>query len=82
MNLPIILAWTLAALAVPIGLWRLHRLALRLEERGYIYYLRRKPSGSAAGGFVALQRIIEPQAEHIFVVRDEAVLDADPVDGR
>lgn len=48
----------------------LHRLALRLEDRGYIYYLRKQPSGRSANCFVPLQEIVEPQAQHLLVVRE------------
>ena len=49
----------------PVVLYGLHRLALRLEARGHLYYLNKKPSGSAAGAFVAMQRVIEPQSQHV-----------------
>jgi hypothetical protein len=52
-------------IGVPAALYGLHRLALRLERGGHLYYLHKKPSGSAAGAFVALQRAIEPQARHV-----------------
>jgi hypothetical protein len=47
------------------GLYALHRIGLWMEDRGLIYYLRRKPSGSSLGSFVALQKVIEPRAEHV-----------------
>jgi len=63
------LGWTLACVAALVALYGLHRLALWLEARGHLYYLHKKPSGSAAGSFVALQRAIEPQMQHVVEVR-------------
>ncbi len=52
-------------------LYALHRLALGLEERGHLYYLHKKPKGGGAGCFVALQRALEPQVQHVIQVTDE-----------
>ena len=60
--------WTLAAVIGLGGLYALHRLALWMEERGYLYYLHKKPSHSAASCFVALQQVIEPKVEHVIHV--------------
>jgi len=60
--------WTLAAAGGLGGLYALHRLSLWAEERGYIYYLHKKPSSSAASCFVALQQVIEPKVEHVIQV--------------
>jgi hypothetical protein len=67
-----VMFWVAAVVVAFAGLYRLHRLGLWAEERGYIYYLRKKPRGSAAGALVALQRAIEPQARHVLVVREQA----------
>jgi hypothetical protein len=54
-------------IAIGMGvLYGLHRLGLWMEERGYIYYLHKKPKGSSAiGSLVAFQRSIEPRAEYV-----------------
>jgi hypothetical protein len=57
-----LLGWLIG---IPAALYGLHRLALWLEARGHLYYLHKKPTGSAAGAFVALQRAVEPQARHV-----------------
>ena len=57
--------------AIPAALYGLHRLALRLEERGYLYYLKTKPRGGGGNAFVPIQELIEPQVEHVLHVRDE-----------
>lgn len=65
------LTWGLVLVGVPAGLYGLHRLALRLEDRGHLYYLRKKPRGGGAGCFVALQEFVEPQSKHVVVIREE-----------
>jgi hypothetical protein len=62
------LAWGVAGLASVYGL---HRLALALEERGLIYYVHKKPRGSGGSCLVALQKAIEPQSQHVLIVREE-----------
>jgi hypothetical protein len=61
-----IVGWVLL-IALGLGaLYGLHRLGLWMEERGYIYYLHKKPKGgSAIGSLVAFQRAIEPRAEYV-----------------
>lgn len=63
--------WLLAIPVAIAALYGLHRLALRLEAQGYLYYLHKRPDSSAASSFVALQQAIDPTAEHIFQVQDE-----------
>jgi hypothetical protein len=60
--------WTFVVLAGLLALYGLHRLALWMEERGHIYYLHKKPKGSAVGCFVAFQQAIEPRVEHVLKV--------------
>jgi hypothetical protein len=66
--------WVGCAVIAPGALYALHRLALRLEERGHFYYLKKKSSGSAAGCFVAWQRALEPQIQHVIHVNAESRL--------
>ncbi len=56
-------------LGAAAALYGLHRLALKLEDQGHLYYLRKKSSSGAAGSFVALHRLIEPKAQHVEHVR-------------
>jgi hypothetical protein len=53
------------------ALYGLHRFALSLEERGYLYYRHRSPKGGSGGGFVGIQRIIEPQVQHVLEIKEE-----------
>jgi hypothetical protein len=69
-----ILFWIGSAVAGAAGLYALHRLALYLEERGHLYYINKKPRGSAIGSFVALQRALEPQVQHVIRVAEEGHL--------
>jgi hypothetical protein len=59
---------TILVICGPLVLYGFHRLGLWMEEQGYIYYLHKKPKGSAAGSFVALQKMIEPRAEYVIQV--------------
>jgi hypothetical protein len=68
MNSWTVILWTILVICGPLALYGLHRLGLWMEEQGYIYYLHKKPKGSAAGSFVALQKLIEPRAEHVIQV--------------
>jgi hypothetical protein len=71
------------------AIYGLHRLALRLEARGHLYYLNRKPKGgSPMGSLVAFQQAIEPRVEHVLHVSrinhlagDEAVPGPGPEPG-
>ena len=64
------LIWAVFAILALVGVYALHRLALRLEENGYIYYWNKKPTGSAAGSLVAMQRVIEPQIVHLTIATE------------
>ena len=58
--------WVLIIALGLSSIYGLHRLGLWMEERGYIYYLHKKPKGgSAIGSLVAFQRAIEPRAEYV-----------------
>ncbi len=59
------MVWSLAIVGGLAAIYGLHRLALWLENRGYLYYIHKKPKGSSAGCFVAIQRAIEPQSQHV-----------------
>ena len=69
-----ILFWGCCAALAAGALYALHRIALRLEANGHLYYLNKKPSGGVGGCFVALQRAIEPQIEHVIHVSAESRL--------
>lgn len=73
----------LALVVVALGL--LDRLGQWLEARGWIYWRKRKPQGSALGStFLELQKIFESgKAEHIMQAMHDRQKDpADPIAGR
>ena len=63
-----VLLWSLGVAGGLGALYGLHRLGLWMEERGYLYYWHKKPGSRPASSFVALQRAIEPRAEHVLRV--------------
>jgi hypothetical protein len=64
----LLVRWCLLLTGGLAAVFGLHRLALRMEQQGHIYYVNKKPSSSSMGSFVALQRAIEPRAEHVLQV--------------
>jgi hypothetical protein len=61
----------LAVLGVVAALYGLDRLGLWLEDRGWLYYRRKKPSSSPASCWVAMQRLVEPGVKHVAHVGQE-----------
>ena len=52
-------------LAVAGAAYGLHRLALWMEARGWIYYVRKKASPNALGNaMLGVQEMLQPGAEH------------------
>ncbi len=74
MNTWTVLYWIGCIVGAAGGLYALHRFALHLEERGHLYYLNKKPKSSTIGSFVALQRALEPQVQHVIRVTEETHL--------
>ena len=64
------LFWLAAVLA---ALYAVHRLALWMERRGWLYYRHtRGSSGSLGSAFLEVQALFEPGKRHVLeVVRDE-----------
>ncbi len=56
---------------IPFILIRLHRMLLRWEDRGWIYYMRKKPQSGALSCLGALQQAIEPGYEHVAKFKQE-----------
>ena len=61
----IVVGWILVIGFGFVALYGLHRVALWMEDRGYIYYLNKKPKSSPLGSLIAFQRAIEPRAHYI-----------------
>jgi hypothetical protein len=62
-NLLLMIAVRLVLLVA--ALWLLDRLGLYLEDRGLLFYRRKKPTSSALSSLVAMQQFIEPGVAHI-----------------
>ena len=60
--------------------WLLHRLAIRLEDAGYLYY--RKQSSGGGGGSVLgeLDKLVRPSIQHTIEVQDVRI-EQDEIDG-
>jgi len=64
--------------AIALGLFGLHRLALWMESRGWIFYLKKRASGGAlASAILQLQQFAEPGAEHILEMKRETRAEPD-----
>jgi hypothetical protein len=59
------LEWLALAVGSVAALFGLDRLGLWLEDRGWLYYRRRKPTRSPMSGFLAMQQFIEPGIRHV-----------------
>jgi hypothetical protein len=70
------LAIGLAAVGLGFLLWGLDRLGLWLEARGWLYYRKKQPTSSPMSALFALQKVIEPQVEHVIVAKDQKRRDA------
>lgn len=71
MDLWPLIIWGGGALLVLAAIYGLHRLCLRLEDRGWIYYLHKKPTSTAIGSMMGMHQIIEPQSKHIYEMKEE-----------
>jgi hypothetical protein len=58
-------------LAIPAGIYGLHRLGLYLERRGLVHYWHSKPSGGA--GYNPFQEMVQPQKRHVIQVEEQQV---------
>jgi hypothetical protein len=70
----------LGALAGALGLYGLHRLALRLEARGWIRYRQAGRGGPMAGVLRDLEIHVRPQIRHVDQVKQERAEAPDPED--
>ncbi len=61
---------------VPLVLYALHRLAPRLEERGYLYYWHTKPEPGGWSAAWVLQEIYQPRITHVIEVETLAADEA------
>lgn len=54
------------------GLYALHRLALWMESRGWIYYKHSSGSSTRAGSaMLEVQQLLEPSKRHVIEIKRE-----------
>ena len=61
----------LALTGVAAAVYLLDRLGLWLEDRGWLYYRRKKPGSSPLSMWVAMQQFMEPGFQHVREVGQE-----------
>ncbi len=68
--------------AVVALLFGLHRLALWMERRGWVYYIHKKPSSSSlSSAFLQVQSLVDPGARSVVeAVREERAESAEAGD--
>jgi hypothetical protein len=71
MNWPVAAAWVGATVVGALVLYGLHRLGLHLEERGLMYYWHKQPETGAAGMWMPLREIVEPQVRHVIEAEEQ-----------
>ncbi|CAN5814844.1 hypothetical protein BH18ACI5_BH18ACI5_11170 [soil metagenome] len=71
-----LIPWIIGGLG---SFYALHRLALWMEGRGWIYYWnKRGSSGSLGSAFLEVQALLEPANRHVLEIRrDEQTEDDD-----
>ena len=62
----------LAVATLPL-LYGLHRLCLRLEDRGYLYYWHKEPKPGGTSPFILLQEFYEPHVSHVIEAEDHSM---------
>jgi hypothetical protein len=64
--------------AIALGLFALHRLALWMESRCWIYYLKTRGSGGAlASAILELQQIAQPETKCVLEMKRESRTERD-----
>jgi len=80
----VVITWGVVTLAAAAALYGLHRLALWLEREGWIRYLHSRPDTGAGTGALLfeLQRIYEPQTQHVFELKEEKTIPSEAEGGQ
>ena len=69
---------TMWIVAIALGLFALHRLALWMESRGWIYYVKTRAIGGAlASAILELQQIAQPGTRYILEMKRESRAEQD-----
>lgn len=65
-----------------LALYLLHRLALWMESRGWIFYMKKKASGNALGNaFLEIQQIAQPETRHVLEMKRSQRSEQDDASG-
>ena len=73
--------WLVIA-GVVIGVYGLHRLALWMEAKGWIFYIHKKANPNTLGNAVlSVEQLIRPGAEHVLEVRQSQRVERDDSGG-
>jgi len=64
-----VLLWLIGSLASLSAIYGLHRLCLRLEQRGLLYYWHKKPTGGCT--YNPLQEFYQPDIRHVVEVHEQ-----------
>lgn len=80
-----IVAWIVVGIAgvgilVALG-WSLHRLCIRLEDAGYLYYRKSGTGGGSTAVLHELDRLTRPTIEHVERVDDSVNQREDQIGG-
>ena len=68
--------------ALVVGLCGLHRLALWMESRGWIFYLKTRASSGALGSaFLEIQSIAQPEKKYVLEMRQDERAERDDEGG-
>ena len=67
------MGWAIAAIGAIVAVYVLHRLALRLEQAGWIRYRNASADGGAGSAaiFAELQKVYEPSVRHVYELKEE-----------
>ena len=66
------LKWTLIIVAIPVGLFLVDRLLLKIEARGWIFYRRNKPNFQNAGSaLMELGAMVDPKTRYVIERKEE-----------
>jgi hypothetical protein len=64
--------WTVIVVAIPVGLFLVDRILLKLEGLGWIFYRRNKPNFQNAGSaLMELQAMFEPTARYVIERKEQ-----------
>ncbi len=76
------MAFWLTLAGVLLGLYALHRLALWAEQRGWIFYMKKKPSTTALGSaFLEIQQLAQPEKRHLLEIKKDQKAEEDEAGG-